>query len=561
MLFLRSFRRPLLLAACLLSACAATGPTMSNGDSAPQAGALSAYLTGRMALSSAQFDRAADNLMLALGADPGNADLHRQTFTAALVAGRPEAEALSRALPDNPIARLYIATVDARAGRWAEAERGFAELPNRGPLQVVQPILVAWARQGAGRTDDALAGLRGAIEHGGARGLTALHAALIADLANRPLEAEQLYQRSASSPAEMHVRLAILLASWNLRTNRPEAARALIDQVQSAVPDTAILRGSLEAALADRVVANATDGLAEAFLAFGGSLRSDSTNDLALMVFTLARTARPRCSAAQMAMSDTHLASRHPEAALRVLDSVRDRDMLAPLVLLRRAVLLDRMGKTDEATTILRDLARDMPASAVPDRHLGDIYRIKSRFGDAIGAYDRAIARLPGLSPSDWIVFYHRGIALDRDGQWDKAEADFRQALQLNPDQPYALNYLAYSWTERGINLDRARVMLEQALRARPNDGAITDSLGWVLFRQGNLRDAARLLERATELEPDDPTINSHLGDVYWAIGRRIEALYQWRRALTLNPPADEAAQLEQKIRPGYAGPTATAVK
>jgi len=558
---LRSFRRPLLLAACLLSACAATGPNASNGGSATPTGTLSAYLTGRMALSSAEFDRAAENLILALGADPGNADLHRQAFTAALVAGRPEAEALARTLPDNPIARLFIATSDARAGRWAEAERGFADLPNRGPLQVVQPILVAWARQGAGRTDEALAGLRGAIEHGGARGLTALHAALIADLANRPLEAENLYQRSVSNPAELHVRLAILLAGWNQRTGRPEAARALIDQVQAAIPDTAILRGSLGTTLGSRIVDSPMDGLAETFLAFGGSLRSDSTNDLAQMVFTLALTARPRFSAAQLAMSDTHLAGRHTEAALRVIDSVRDGDMLAPLVRLRRAALLDRLGKTDEATAILRDLASDMPDSGVPDRHLGDIYRVKSRFRDAIAAYDRAIARLPKLSPADWIVFYHRGIAFDRDGQWDKAEADFRQALQLNPDQPYALNYLAYSWTERGINLDRARIMLEQALRARPNDGAITDSLGWVLFRQGNLRDALRLLERATELEPDDPTINSHLGDVYWAIGRRIEALYQWRRALTLNPPAEEAAQLEEKIRPGYAGPATTAVK
>ena len=249
-----------------------------------------------------------------------------------------------------------------------------------------------------------------------------------------------------------------------------------------------------------------------------------------------------------------------PEAALKAVDQVSDSDMLGPLARLRRASLLERLDRSDEAIGVLRALAADIPESGVPDRHLGDIYRVKSRFRDAITAYDRAIGRLRGLTPADWIVFYHRGIALDRDGQWDKAEADFEQALRLAPDQPYALNYLAYSWTEKGRNLDRARVMLERALRARPNDGAITDSLGWVLFRQGHLPEAVRLLERATELEPDDATINSHLGDVYWAIGRRIEALYQWRRALTLNPSAEEADQLELKIRPGYAGP-ATAAK
>lgn len=556
----RSLRRTLSLTVCLLSACAATEPSRS-GDAPPTPpGALSAYLTGRLALNSAEFDRAARNLMEALAADPTNADLHRQAFVAALIANRPEASALSRSIPDNPIARLYLATADARAERWAEAEKGFEELPNRGPLQVVQPILIAWMRLGAGQTDDALRLLRAEIDGGSARGLAMLHAALIADIAGRQDEAGRLYNQIAANPADMNVRLAFLLASWNMRMGRPEVARSLMDQVQSAIPDAAILRPSLETALSRRLVDNPMDGLAETFLAFGSSLRSPNTTDLSLMVLTLALRARPGFSAADLAISDTHLSRRHTEAALKAVDQVSDSDMLGPLARLRRASLLERLDRSDEAIGVLRALAADIPESGVPDRHLGDIYRVKSRFRDAITAYDRAIGRLRGLTPADWIVFYHRGIALDRDGQWDKAEADFEQALRLAPDQPYALNYLAYSWTEKGRNLDRARVMLERALRARPNDGAITDSLGWVLFRQGHLPEAVRLLERATELEPDDATINSHLGDVYWAIGRRIEALYQWRRALTLNPSAEEADQLELKIRPGYAGP-ATAAK
>jgi Flp pilus assembly protein TadD len=96
--------------------------------------------------------------------------------------------------------------------------------------------------------------------------------------------------------------------------------------------------------------------------------------------------------------------------------------------------------------------------------------------------------------------------------------------------------------------------MIQRAAERRPNDGAITDSLGWVMFRQGDARQAVKTLERAVELEPEDATINSHLGDAYWAAGRKVEAQYQWRRALTLNPAPDDAAKLEAKLASGHTG-------
>jgi Flp pilus assembly protein TadD len=96
--------------------------------------------------------------------------------------------------------------------------------------------------------------------------------------------------------------------------------------------------------------------------------------------------------------------------------------------------------------------------------------------------------------------------------------------------------------------------MIERAAQRRPNDGAITDSLGWVMFRQGDAKDAVTTLEHAVELEPEDSTINGHLGDAYWAAGRKIEAEYQWRRALTLNPDPSDAVKLEAKLNTGHSG-------
>jgi Flp pilus assembly protein TadD len=148
-------------------------------------------------------------------------------------------------------------------------------------------------------------------------------------------------------------------------------------------------------------------------------------------------------------------------------------------------------------------------------------------------------------------VFYARGIAHERSGDWERAEADFRRALELSPEQPYVLNYLGYSWVEQGRNLDEARRMLERAVQLRPNDGNIADSLGWALFKLGDLNGAVHWLERAVELEPRSSVINDHLGDAYWMAGRRSEAQFQWRRALALGPEPGEGPRIEAKLREG----------
>ena len=113
------------------------------------------------------------------------------------------------------------------------------------------------------------------------------------------------------------------------------------------------------------------------------------------------------------------------------------------------------------------------------------------------------------------------------------------------------LNYLGYSWVENGEKLERARRMIQTAVKKRPRDGYIVDSLGWVLYRLGDIGGAVKHLERAVLLRPEDPTINDHLGDVYWRVGRRNEARFQWERALALDPEQDQIRKIRAKLRNG----------
>jgi Flp pilus assembly protein TadD len=136
---------------------------------------------------------------------------------------------------------------------------------------------------------------------------------------------------------------------------------------------------------------------------------------------------------------------------------------------------------------------------------------------------------------------------------WGRAEDDFKRALKLNPEEASVLNYLGYSWLDRGKNLTEAREMIELALSKKPQDGYIIDSLGWAMFLMGEYDNAVAQLERAVAINPSDPTINEHLGDAYWKVGRKSEARFQWRRALSMEPETDQAEDIREKMLRGLA--------
>ena len=177
--------------------------------------------------------------------------------------------------------------------------------------------------------------------------------------------------------------------------------------------------------------------------------------------------------------------------------------------------------------------------------------RAASRFPEAVKAYDTAIARIGDLPASDWSLYYFRGIALERSDQWPKAELDFKKALELQPNQPYVLNYLGYTWVDKGVHLDEAMAMLKRAVDQKPDDGYIVDSLAWAYYHLGNYDKAVIYQEKAISLDPGDSVLNDHLGDIYWKLGRRDEARFQWQRALAFKPDADRVAPIEAKLQRG----------
>src|SRR3984957_10229434 len=224
----RSARRAFVLSVSLLSACAASEAPSGGQAEVTQGGVLGDYLAGRFALSEGDSATAANDLLKASAESPGDHELTLQAFMACLAAGRPEAVKLAHQLPDSQVAQLVLADVDIKAGHWQDAESRFHGLPRQGMTQLLQPLLVAWAQQGDGRTDTALSTLRPYVENPRFRTIFALHAAMIADLGNRKDDAARLYRATETDLSAPNLRMAQILASWEARSNQPGEAQRIL---------------------------------------------------------------------------------------------------------------------------------------------------------------------------------------------------------------------------------------------------------------------------------------------------------------------------------------------
>lgn len=202
------------------------------------------------------------------------------------------------------------------------------------------------------------------------------------------------------------------------------------------------------------------------------------------------------------------------------------------------------------------DSAADDSTAAAASDQSGDGEVDEDAGGDAAVADqptqppDQEVAAKPPTSPQ-WRLFYYRGVAYQQSNDWTAAEADLKRALALYPDQSSVLNYLGYSWVDRGENLDLALKLIQKAVRLKPTDGFIVDSLGWAYFKLGRYDDAVKTMETAVQLAGGDATINDHLGDVYWAVGRKREAVFQWTYARDSSPDKDLLPKILEKLKHG----------
>jgi len=528
------------------------------------------YLAGRHAQATRDLSAAADFLGAALNKAPLSPDLVRRTFILMIVEGRiREAETLAHKLiglkPKAAVAHLTLAVIDIKQGRYGQADKRLKEMPSKGLIGFVAPVLRAWSLTGQKKNREAMKILKAPTKQKTTRILHTMHSALISEFQGRNEEAEKFYLKVQGDQTELSLRVVQLLGALYERIGKKDKARTLYEKYLLEDPDSQLLDSPLKRLKAGGgptlKTFSVAEGAAEVLFGIASSLRQQNAQETALMLGRLALYLKPHYPVMQILLGDILETANRLEAALEVYQSIRRNSAFSWPARLRVASILGRVKRIEEAIRHLTAMAADQPGDPGPLISLGDILRGQERFAEAVDAYDKAFGRIQAIESRHWTLLYARGIALERSKQWPRAEADFLSALEFKPDQPYVLNYLGYSWIDKGLYLDRAQAMIGKAANLRPNDGYVIDSLGWGHYKLGKYKKAVLELERAVELRPQDPVINNHLGDAYWRVGRRREATFQWNRSLSLDPDKDLITEINRKLKIGLGEDTETATK
>jgi tetratricopeptide (TPR) repeat protein len=535
-----------------LLAMTALVPATASG-----AGIAGDYLAARQASIMGDFAAASEYYGRAIENDPENAALLERAVLATVSLGHvAEAAGFADQLVEqggrSQLAQMALVARDARSENYSAVLMAIDDGRGAGPL--ADGLIEAWAELGQGDMSAALVAFDEVAAQQGLGPFASYHKALALASVGDFDSAEAIFAAGGSGGVAMTRRAVMARVEILSQLDRFDEALALIDDNFGPDLDPALAEMRARIAAEEKIpfsyVRSARDGMAEVFYSLAGALSSDDNADLTLIYARLAVHLREDHVDARLLAAELLESLGQFDLAIEAYAAVPREHEAFHAAELGRVGALRRKGDVEEAIAALRALQETHGDLAVVHSTLADALRQLERYDAATAAYTEALDRIDEIGERQWFLFYARAITYERRDMWDEAEADFRRALELNPDQPQVLNYLGYSLVEKQMKLDEALDMIERAVAARPDSGYIVDSLGWVLYRLGRYEEAVGHMERAAELMPIDPVVNDHLGDVYWAVGRELEAEFQWKRALSFVDWEDAAEEVDaERIR------------
>ncbi len=547
-----------------LAACAGAPGSSSLGETGALAAKISPYgmfLAGESALNNGKNSDAARFFDQARS-QTGDAMIGEKAFTAALQSGDVQKAALlapsgdEASEADKRLGKLVVAVEALTEGRGKDAQALMAKDAIAFPHNLATALLSPWAAAQAGDLEGSLVRpqVRGdrLVDYFGQLGQAALF-----ERAKKFDEAETDFKALVSSgaPTEMAV---LGYGGFLERRGRKVDALALYAEQLAREPESVAIKSAQARASSGKApppMPTIRQGAAQAMLAPTATMVGAKQTLLALDYLRLIIRLDPQRDDAWVMVGDLMQGSGDLEGARAAFSHPKASSLEYATA---QAKLAWTYQNADDKLTALK-LARAAAAAGGTEARvtLADLLRSDEQYPEAVQVLNGIIA---GAKTPDWRLLYSRGVAYERMNRWPEAQADLQAALKIRPEDPELLNYLGYSWIDRGQHLDEARAMIEKAVAADPRSGAMIDSLGWAFYRLGDYKMAVEKLEEAVELEAGDPEINNHLGDAYWKVGRKDEAQFQWRRVLTLKPDDKIKANAEAKLLSGV-GPEGPAPK
>ncbi len=491
----------------------------------------------------------------------GDINLGRRAVTSALTAGDID---LARTLaievlaqdPDEAMSRAVLGAREFAAGRYSKAEKYFEKPTEDLTVQILMGFIKGWLE--VAQSDDESARKTFASIGGGSYFDTmgALQTAKFDALAARYEAAQDnfdIVKKAQFSAVETALSEARAISASGKVEAALETLRMFSDENGSF--ETGPVRqylNTLESGAAIGVILTPQQEAARALTepAFGFFARNRAF-DAAEVFLRLALTLDPAHDKASLWLGNILENSDRAEEAMTIYRNIADTSPYIVSAQLSMANIHFDRDEDKSALSVLEQTHAKFP-SFITREALGRARLVRENYAEALPIYDALVKSLSDEElKQNTQPLYFRGICYERTKQWALAVADFKRVLTFDPDDADALNYLGYTWVDRGENLTEAFSMIRKAVELEPQSGAIVDSLGWAHYKLGEYEKAKTNLEDAVELAPSSATIIDHLGDVYWKLGRFREAGYQWERALDFDPTDEERANIRAKLRGG----------
>ena len=528
-------------------------PSAASGESA-----YGLFLAGQSAINSGLGDEASTYFSRAANAAdvPDVALLNSHTFTASLLAGDVKgASAYVAGTTDQDSGLRHLAgltkAVEAMAeGQGARARTILASKEVGPPHSAAAALLAPFAAAEAG---DSEASIAHPVIAGDpvATFFASLDQGKLFERAHRYDEAETAF-RALIARGDPGAIASTNLGALLERRGRSADAVAIYDQALSRNPgDLALAEAKARAAAKGEAppLPSLRESAAEALIAPATVLILQKQEEVALAYLRLALRLDPTRATAWVLVGDVLSDAGDVDGARAAWLTPKPGTAEFVAARSKLAWSYQSADKKEEALKIGRETLAAAPGSREAATTLADLLRANERYEDSVKVLDRLIAQ-QGAS-ADWRLLYMRAVDYQQSDHWNDAERDLTAALKRSPDEPELLNFLGYSWIDRGEKLHEALAMVQKAVDSDPKSGAMLDSLGWGYYRLGDYQTAVNKLETAVEIEAGDPDVNNHLGDAYWRVGRKTEARFQWNRVLTLEPTAKLKSEVEAKLKSG----------
>lgn len=546
----------------------ASRPVSSSGlQGAAYQSAVGGYLQGAVADVLGENDVAADRYLNTLGEDPDNLLLRQRVFGMSLLNGDvPTAVRLAKTLPEGldmkdaggtggTMPQLVRMADALAAGRIADARKNLREAAKVAPSFVQFKLLEAYMDVASGASTTKV--VESLMKEKMPQAMAARRDYHIARLWLKAGEQDKALDalRSAQKAEPGALFTVVMLANQLERRGHLDEARAVNAAFRSANPTVALMVDADEkmaarakaGTLPEPIATTVTNDVAVTLFDFGLMVWSQGADVPARQLMNLAIWLAPEDNLLAYYGAIVDEFAGEMDRAQTKLVMLQDDPLVGLASRLRLAEIAFKEGHRKEATATMRKLVKANPEVAAMRRSLAEMAFDAKDYEMAAKEYtalvDQLASQQSDLTETDADVlaglYFAQGAAFERLRKYDDAARAMQNSLNINPANPQVLNYLGYMWIDQDKNIEAAHAMLLQALRLAPDDGAITDSVGWAYFKTKDYPKAILYLERAVELVPDDATVTDHLGDAYAAVGRTEEAKVQWRRALQLAEEPD----------------------